>query len=712
MNETLRRHDPDHALRAALYPRSIAVIGASDNPNKIGGRPLVYLERFGFGGEVYPVNPSRATALGRRTFPDLASVPQVPDMVIVAVAGQAAVDAVHEAAARGVKVALVMASGFSETGADGRANERKMVAAARAAGMRIVGPNSQGLANFGNGAVASFSTMFIETPPAIGPVGIVSQSGALSVVPYHLLRTRGIGVRHSHATGNDADVSVCELATIVADDPQLELLLLYLEGIPDPWNLAKAAAIARRRGMPVVALKAGRTPAGQQAAMSHTGALANEDRVVDAFLEQHGILRVQTVNELVDSAALYLKGWRPRGRRLVAISNSGAVCVLAAAAATAAGLPMAKLADDTRAQLGRILPGFATTANPIDITAALLTNSNLFSDILPVIARDPAADAFLIGVPVAGAGYDVDAFARDSATFAADTGKPIVVAAPQAGVAAKFAERGLAVYTTESDALRALGHFLSHHELIERVATRQPPPLPAPPEQAAGSPTMSPAMLNEADSLALLADAGVPVVRHRMCGDADEAVAAWRALGGPVAVKGCSSAVAHKSELGWVHLKLESEAAVRTACAAIAGSAKAAGLPLDGLIVAAMTGGRRELMLGARIDPVFGPVVLVGDGGRYVEAMPDLRVLLAPFDEAQVLRELRRLRIAPLLDGVRGEPPLDVAAFCTAAVTLGRLMADRAAGVVNVDVNPLMVGAQGEGCVALDAVVYREGASS
>ncbi len=701
-NETHRTHDPDAALRAALYPGSIAIIGASDNPNKIGGRPLVYLERFGFTGEVYPVNPSRPLTLGRRTFPDLASLPQVPDMVIVAVAGQAAVEAVQEAATRGVKVALVMASGFGETGPAGRAEEQKMVAAARAAGMRIVGPNTQGLANFGNGAVASFSTMFIETPPAVGPVGVISQSGALSVVPYHLLRTRGIGVRHSHATGNDADVSVCELATVVAEDPELELLLLYLEGIPDPWNLAKAAAIARRRGMPVVALKSGRTPAGQQAAMSHTGALANEDRVVDAFLEQHGILRVQTVNELVESADLYLKGWRPRGRRLVAISNSGAVCVLAADAATAAGLPMAKLADDTRARLGRILPGFATTANPIDITAALLTNSNLFGDILPVIAADSAADAFLIGVPVAGAGYDVDAFARDSARFAADTGKPIVVAAPQASVAAKFTERGLSVYTTESDALRALGHFLAHCELIERVAQR-PPPLPVPPSRSAGAPTM----LNEADSLALLARAGLPVVQHRLCVDADQAVAAWRAIGGPVAVKGCSSAVAHKSELGWVHLKVDGEAAVRAACAAIDAAAQAARVPLDGLLVAAMTGGRRELMLGARVDPVFGPVVLVGDGGRYVEAMPDVRVLLAPFDETQVLRELRRLRIAPLLDGVRGEPPLDVAAFCAAAVALGRLMAERAAGVVNVDVNPLMVGAQGEGCVALDAVVYR-----
>jgi acyl-CoA synthetase (NDP forming) len=196
--------------------------------------------------------------------------------------------------------------------------------------MRLIGPNTQGLANFGNGAVLNFSTMFIEAEPKDGPVGIVSQSGAMSVVPYGLLRAQGIGVRHVHATGNDADVTVSELASLVAEDPDLRLLLLYLETIRDPWNLAETARIAHSRGLPIIALKSGRTPAGQQAAKSHTGALANEDRVVDAFLEQHGIWRARDVGELTRATELYLKGWKPKGRRLVAISNSGAICVMAA----------------------------------------------------------------------------------------------------------------------------------------------------------------------------------------------------------------------------------------------------------------------------------------------------------------------------------------------------------------------------------------------
>ncbi|HWA13170.1 MAG TPA: acetate--CoA ligase family protein [Burkholderiales bacterium] len=689
------------SLRSVLNPKSVAVIGASENANKIGGRPILYLSRHGFKGAVYPINPKRSEILGYKAYPSLADLPDAPEAAIVALAGDAAIEAVEQCAARGVRTTVVMSSGFGETDpVGGKAKEKRMRDAAHKAGMRVVGPNSQGLANFGTGAILSFSTMYIEAPPMDGPVAVVSQSGAMSVVPYGLLRSRGIGVRHSHATGNDSDVTAAELASVVAEDPDLKLLLLYLESITDPYFLAETARIAHSRNLPVIALKSGRTAAGQEAARSHTGALANEDRVVDAFFAQHGIWRARDTAELVASAEMYLKGWKPRGRRLVAISNSGAVCVMAADAATSVGMPLAKLAVETRSELGRILPGFATTTNPVDITAALLTNSGLFSQILPVIARDSAADAFLIGIPVAGQGYDVEAFARDSADFAKATGKPLVAAIPQPGIGAKFKAHGLPVFPTEYEAVAALNQFLSHHELMAAARGRVLHSDHAPQPQAPAP------MLNEADSLALLQKAGVPVVPHRLCRSAAEAAAALAALGGPVAVKGCSADVAHKSELGLVRLGLADAAAVRTAFADMEAALNKAGARFDGAIVARMARGRRELMIGARVDPVFGPVVLVGDGGKYVEAMPDVQVLLAPRAAADVKAALSRLRIAPLLDGVRGEPPLDVDAFCDAVLAVARVMADPGAGVVNLDLNPVLVGARGEGCVALDAVVY------
>jgi acyl-CoA synthetase (NDP forming) len=689
-----------HSLRAALDPASVAVIGASENPDKIGGRPLFYLARHGYRGKVFAVNPRRSETQGFPTVPRLADLPLAPEAAIVALPGEAAELAVAECARMGVKVCVTMSSGFGETGtAEGRAAEARMVAAARTAGMRMIGPNAQGVANFGTGAVLSFSSMFIEEAPMDGPVGVVSQSGAMSVVPYGMLRARGIGVRYAHATGNDADVSVAELAAACAADPELSLLLLYLESIPDPAPLAEAARVARARGLPVVALKSGRTAAGQQAARSHTGALANEDRLVDALLEDLGIWRAEDLRGLVQATELYLKGWKPRGRRLVAISNSGAVCVMAADAATRLGLEMAPIAESTRAAMRAVLPAFATVTNPIDLTAALLTNSALFSQILPILARDAAADACLIGLPVAGAAYDVDAFARDTAAFAQATGLPTVAAIPQRPVAQPFRALGVPVFETEAEAVAALAQLAAHHERMAR-ARDGAPARPAPPGPAC--------MLNEADSLALLAAAGVPVVKHQLCATADEAVAAMRQIGGPVAVKGCSRDVAHKSELGLVRLGVRDETGVRQAFAALRDTLARHGHAFDGVLVAAMAQGRRELLLGAHLDPQFGPVVALGDGGKYVEAMPDTAVLLPPFDREAVLRALRRLRIAPLLAGVRGEPPMAVEAFADAAVAVGRLLLDHAPRITSLDINPVLVGDAGRGCVALDAVVFVE----
>ncbi len=688
-------------LKAALDPRSIAIVGASDNPHKIGGRPIHYLARYGFRGPIYPINPTRAEVQGRRCYDSLDALPEAPDMVIVAVAGDNAVAAVEDCAARGVKVAVVMASGFGEVDAvEGKAKERRMVAAARKAGMRIVGPNSQGLANFGTGAIASFSTMFMESEPKSGHVAILSQSGALSTAPFGFLHPRGIGLRHSHATGNDADITVGELAVAVAEDPEVKLMLLYLESIPDKRYFEELAEVARHRDLPIVALKSGCTEAGRAAAQSHTGALANEDRLVDAFFAHHGIWRAPDLRGLVEAAELYLKGWKPKGRNLVAVSNSGAVCVMTADAATTAGLPMAKLAPQTDKKLKSILPSFATTTNPIDITAALLSNSRLFGDILPVIAEDPTVDATLIGIPVAGPGYDVDAFARDTAAFARRTGMPVVVAATQASVASCFAKESVSVFPTEAEAVAALNQFLSHRELMAKVKARNTQALAAP------LPVGAITMLNEADSLALLASRGIPVVTHRLCRSRAEAVAAFAAIGGSVVVKGCSADIAHKSELGLVRLGVATGEDAGQAYDAMEAIIRKQGARFDGVIVAAMARGRREIMIGAHRDPVFGPAVAVGDGGKYVEIVRDTALLLPPFTAAEVAAALRGLRIGPLLEGARGEPPMDVAALCDAVVRIGDLMRDPAAKIASIDLNPVMLDSSGKGCVVVDAVVF------
>lgn len=685
-------------------PRSVAIVGASDDPDKIGGRPISYLRRFGFDGTILPINPTRSTVQGLPAYPDVAALPQAPDVAVIAIPGDAAVAAVGACAALGVRGAVVMSSGFGETGrAEDLERQRAMVAEARAAGMRIVGPNSQGLADFGTGAILSFSTMFTEQPPLDGPIGIVSQSGAMCSVPYGLLRRRGLGVRYVHGTGNDADLGVADLAVAILDDPDIRLLLMYLEDIRDTAALETAAHRALERDVPIVVLMGGRSVEGSRAAASHTGALANEQRVVDAFFVRTGIWRATSVAGQVETAELYLQGWRPRGRRLAIVSNSGAICVLGADAAAENGLALSQFSSATSSALTEALPAFATKTNPIDVTAALLTDSSLFGKVLPVLAADESVDAALIGVPVAGKGYDVDRFAADAADFARRDDKPVVVAAPQETVAATFREAGLVVFDDEHSAIRALAQYLRHRELM--ADARRLGPLPTRTRAAAPAEVT----MSEHAGLALLRAAGIGTVDTVLCSDADQAVDAFTALGGiPVAVKGAPITATHKSELGLVRLRLTTVDAVRVAATEILADMRRQDVPAEGVIVAPMVAGITEGLVGAHVDPVFGPVVLVGSGGIYVEALDDVQALIPPFDVRAAENAIRRLRIAPILRGVRGEPPTDVAAWAQTAVALGNLML-RDESLRSIDVNPLMVGAVGAaiGAVAVDAVVVR-----
>ncbi len=691
----------DERLTAALEPKSIAVVGASDNPEKIGGRPIKYMLRAGYKGRIYPVNPNRPVIQGLKAYPDIASLPEAPDLAIVAVPGMGAVDAVAACAKRGVKVAVVITSGFGEIGEEGKRAQDEMLRTARAAGMRIVGPNTQGIANFANGAIATFSTIISEVDPMDGPVGIVSQSGAMSVVPYAFLRNQGIGVRHTHATGNESDLTVADFALAVALDPEVRLLLLYLEAIADPAQLARAAAVARERGLPIIALKAGVSARGAAAASSHTGALATEDRVVDAFFRQHGIYRVPDIRSLVNAADLYLKGWKPQGRRMVAISNSGASCVMAADAAEKHGLELARFDEPTRAELRAVLPEFGASGNPIDLTAALLTNSGMFSDLLPVLARRNATDAVFVSLAASGVGYDVPRFVRDCAQYVAQTGNPLAVAAPLEATARQFQAAGLAAFAHDIDAVAALAQFIDHTALMRRPQAEARPFAPV------SLPAGASHFLSEADSLELLAAHGFPTVPFRLCRTARQAQAAFDAIGGPVAVKACSAEIPHKSEHGLVHLDVRTAEAAATACEEISRKLATMKVADGAVVVAAMRRAQHEFVVGARVDPRFGTLVMLGDGGKYVEALPDIVLLRYPFTEADVIERLHTLRIAPLFAGVRGEPPIALGALARLAVRLGALLASAGDAIASIDLNPVMAGATDADTVIVDALIER-----
>jgi acyl-CoA synthetase (NDP forming) len=438
-----------------------------------------------------------------------------------------------------------------------------------------------------------------------------------------------------------------------------------------------------------------------KAASSHTGALASEDRVIDAFFARHAIWRAADPQELVAAGQLYLHGGRPKGRRFVAVSNSGASCVMAADAAEELGLELPDLGGPAKRRLKEVLPPFATPANPLDVTGALLTDSGLFGAALTILGEEDACDLLMLAIPVAGAGYDVPRFARDTAHFRTRHGKSVAVAAPQAEVRAEFGKLGLPVFERERDAMLALRQLAAHSALQRRklqpAGSRAAPPLPAGTER----------FLNEFESLALLSRAGIAVIEHRLCRDEAEARAAWRILGPKVVVKACSSGVPHKTEQGLVRLGLQSEDEVVQAFRDFKPRLPAA----DGVLVARHAAGRREVALGARLDEQFGPVVMIGDGGIHLEALKDFRLLLPPFGVEDALRALSELQAAPLLEALRGKPALDKGAVARTAVALGDAMLGWGGKVASVDVNPVMVFESGAGALAVDALIERAAAA-
>lgn len=699
----------DPRLQRAFAPQRIAIVGATEDCNKVGGRPLHYLQRFGFQGAIYPINPKRAMVQGLPAYPSLDAVPETPDVAIVAVGQNAVAGVIDQCAARGVGTAIVMSSGFGETGSAGIALQHALVAQARRLGIRLIGPNAQGVANFQTGAVMNFSTMFMEVAPQDGPVAIVSQSGAASVMPYAMLRERGVGVRYLVASGNDSDASVCELALTAAADPEIRVVLMYIESLGDPAMLAEVARLAAARGAAVIALKSGRSAHGAKAAASHTGAIVNDDVVVDAFFERHGIWRAQDIHGLVNAVELYLATPPRPADRLVVMSHSGAVGVLCADAAESLGLPLAELSEPVVKALAGIMPSFATAQNPVDLTASLMTQGGMYADTLGALSEDPQADMFLVGIPVAGEGYNVPGMARDTACFAASRGKPTAVSAPQAAVRQAFRDAGVPVFAHETDAIDALHQWSRHGTLLRQAAARSASASASVAACIPNMPAGDAPLLSEADSLALLADAGIPTVPYRLCRSAEEAVAAWQALGPEVVVKACSAQIPHKSEHGLVFLGVQSAQQVADAWAACTQRVAAMGIALDGVIVAKRVRGRREFALGVRQDKLFGTVVMVSDGGKYVEALRDFVVLLHPFSAADVLAKLKTLRIAPILAGVRGEPPVDLDVVASTAVALGALAAAHPQSIASIDLNPLIVGDAGQGGWAVDAVIERQG---
>ena len=693
------------AISRLLRPRSVAVIGASADPAKTAGRPVAYLRKHGFDGQVYPVNPRSTEIAGLPCYPDIASLPAAPDVGIVLLGAERAHDAVRELAARGTAAAIVLASGYTEIGPEGAIRQQQLLDAA--GGMRILGPNTIGLVNLTDNIPLSASgALEMDRFPA-GNIGVVSQSGGILGALLSRAAARGIGLSKLVSTSNEADLEMADFVDHLVDDPATAVIALYMETLRDPGKFRAAALRAARAGKPVVAFKIGRSESGARSAVSHTGALAGADRMYDALFEQVGVIRARTFDDLLDLPAALTTGRRLGGNRVAILTSTGGAGTLVADSLGVSGFDTPVPDEATAERLRALQQGgpAALDRNPIDVTLAGL-QPDLLRGAIRALLDSPSYDAVVV---IAGSSAlampELMAGAIRDCLPASD--KPVLAyVSPHApGVACALNQSGVAAYNAPESCAAALGAMLARTSWKEMAAAPAVGPAVAFGDFPAGA-------LDEAQAKQLFTRFGIPAVRETAVATPDEAGRAARELGGRVVLKILSSEITHKSDVGGVAVNVAPEdvparlEAMRTEVQAKAGQAP------ERFLVQEMVAGGTEIILGLHRDPL-GTAILLGMGGVTAELFKDTAMRLLPpeggLSRESALELVRSLKTWPLLDGYRGRPRADVDALVSAIVAFSQMAAQLGDRLVEAEINPVFVLPEGQGVRAADGVAVLAG---
>lgn len=696
---------PDPTLSRLFDPRSIAIVGASATPGKIGAMPVTLLRQHGYEGRIIPVNPRADTIQGLAAAPSLNALDQDVDLAILAVPAAHAAQALQSARPGQLGAAVIFTSGYAETGAAGAEQQQRLCGIARERGIRLLGPNCLGFMNVRRKVYATFSPAPANGAVPAGGIAMVSQSGAFGAYAYSMARERGLGLSHWISTGNEADIDVADCIEWLAHDADTRVIMAYMEGCRDGAKLRRALAAARAAGKPVVVTKIGRTQAGAQAAASHTAALAGDDAVYDALFRQYGALRARTIEEFFN-LGYALDTWPrpPAGRRLGIFTISGGVGALMADEAQDAGLALPESAAAAQARLLAQVP-FASARNPVDVTGQAISEPGLLLATADDILADGRYDALAVFLAAAGSSEALwptfENFAREMQ--ARHPGVPLAISALFTPERRRQLERlGCLVFPDPSAAIRTLGTVAQLADHADAAA-----------EPAASSDDPPPLLdaYNEVQAMDLLRRAGLRATPCMLAADADAAVRAAAELDGPVALKIVSPDIVHKSDVGGVKLNVAGEDALRRAHADILDAVRrhAPEARIDGVLVAPMAPKGVECIAGVHCDPVFGPVVMFGLGGVFVEVLKDVSFRLAPFGRDEALAMIREIKGYALLQGARGTPPCDVDALADALAALSRFAHARRDDFSSVEINPLLALPAGQGALALDAVVMRAG---
>lgn len=693
----------DPKLDRIFRPRSVAVVGASNDVTRISGRPLRYLLEHGFAGSIYPINPKRDDVQGLKAYPSLAALPETPDVAILAIPAQAIPGALRDAGQIGLPGAIIMASGFAEATEDGAQLQHEVQAIAAEGGVRLIGPNCVGLFSTQDRFYGTFTQSLDAGVPLGGGVAVVSQSGAYGGYIAWLARQRGLGLNYWITTGNEADIEAGECIAWLAQQPDVKVIAVYLEGVRKGGAFLAGLRAARAAGKPVVAMKVGRSDAGARAASSHTASLAGADAVYDAIFDEFGVYRAETTEEQLDIAEACLRGIFPQGRSLGIVTLSGGVGVQMCDAAEKYGLDVTPMPADAQQELKALLP-FAAVANPIDTTAQMMNDMSLVTKNFRIVLERGGYDSiagFLTTVPGAAAyGASLrDAILEGFKGFD-DRLAVLCMAAPEAAKQV-YRDAGFLVCQDADRAVQIIGALTSFGQAFASASAETAVLSAAESALARGQ------ALSEHAAKAILARSGVPFIEELLAGSVDEAADFAARTGLPLAMKVSSPQILHKTEIGGVALNVtgpeEARAAHDRLCANAARNAPAA--VLEGILCAPMAPKGIECILGTILDPVFGPFVMFGIGGVMVELFGDVTFQRAPFDADTARKMIARIKGYPLLTGMRGAAPADIDALAALLAQMSQFAAANADTVASIDLNPVVVLEHGKGVVALDAVI-------
>lgn len=697
-------------LEAIFAPRSVAVLGASPNPARLGHQVLKNIVESGFQGRIFPIHPSASSVLDLPAYPDVLEVPESVDLAVLVIPTQHVIEAVEQCGEKGIKGLIVITAGFKEVGGEGKERERQLLETVQRYGMRMVGPNCLGVID----TISNLNATFAALMPEAGEIAFMSQSGALCTAILDWSKVAGIGFSRFVSLGNKADVDEVTLLKAWNDDPHSKVILAYLEGINNGPDFV-AAAREVTRNTPVVAIKSGATAAGTRAVSSHTGSLTGSESAYEAAFGQSGIIRANSMEELFDFALAFAYQPPIKGNRVAIVTNAGGPGIIATDAIERSGwLKMAEFASETISRLEHDLPPTANVFNPVDVIGD--ARSDRYRVAISAVIDDPGVDAVLV-LLTPQAQSDLPETAQTIIDLSADRKKPVVTSfmgAYSLGPALELLNQNrIPNYAFPERAVSALAAMARHREWRlqpdpeyahfgadqERVAAlfKQ--------VRAAGR-----VELGEIEAREVMEAYGMHLPQSRLARSPDEAVQIASEIGYPVVMKISSPDILHKSDVGGVKVGLADATAVRDTYELIEYRARkySSNARIWGVLVQEMVRKGRELLVGVSRDPQFGPLVAVGMGGIYVEVLRDVAFRLAPISKQEIATQLRSIRTFPLLRGVRGEPPADIASIEEVVLRVSQLVTDFPE-IVEMDINPLVVHNQGEGAIVLDARIILQG---